>query len=133
MVRRREDGVAAVVRLAGADMRPRKERRGRRIPRACTHEGGREGKEKGAPFLGNAARVGAGREWRHVAGRHGGSAAVRWRGVVGSGPAATLTRGARAGGTRLAPKQGMARADQWAPATVPGGTALTGGVRPAPK
>jgi hypothetical protein len=35
----RKDGVAAAVRLAGADTRPRKERRGWQIARACTHEG----------------------------------------------------------------------------------------------
>jgi hypothetical protein len=40
MVRRHKDSVAAAVRLASADTRPRKERRGRQIARARAREGG---------------------------------------------------------------------------------------------
>jgi hypothetical protein len=68
-----------------------------------------------------------GRGWCHAAARHGGrwaSAVVGQRGVAGSSPAAALTGGARARGTRLAVKQGRAGGDQWAPATVPGGGGL---------
>jgi hypothetical protein len=42
----REDGVAVAVRLAGANTRPRKEKRGRWITQARAREGGREGKGK---------------------------------------------------------------------------------------
>jgi hypothetical protein len=42
---------------------------------------------------------GMGRGRHHMAARRGGSAAVVRRGVAGSGPAATLVGGARAGGT----------------------------------
>jgi hypothetical protein len=66
MVRRHEDGMAVVVWWVGADTRPRKERRGRWIARACSHEGGREGKEKGGhggdrvPFIFDMAGGGDG-------------------------------------------------------------------------
>jgi hypothetical protein len=45
------DGAVAVVRLVGADTRPRKERRGRWIARARAREGGRDGKEKGVTVV----------------------------------------------------------------------------------
>jgi hypothetical protein len=40
MARRCEDGTAAAVRSVGTDMRPRKERRGRRSARVHAHEEG---------------------------------------------------------------------------------------------
>jgi hypothetical protein len=52
-------------------------------------------------------------------GGHGASAGVGRRSMVGSGPAAALT-----GGARPVPKQGRAGADCWGRATVPGGGGL---------
>jgi hypothetical protein len=93
-----------IVRSAGADTRPRKEGRGRQSARSHTHEGGREGKEKGggdgAPFICNTTggRVGdrlqvaprGGEAW---GGGVGASTVVGRRGVAGSSPAVALAGG----------------------------------------
>jgi hypothetical protein len=48
-------------------------------------------------------------------GGRGASAAGGRRGMASSGPTATLMGGACTNGAQLAPKQGRAEADRWAP------------------
>jgi hypothetical protein len=81
--------VAAAVRSAGADMRPRKERRGRRSAQARARKGEREGKERGAQRRRGILYRRRGRGWgtghgrRHVATRRGASTAWGGWGLTG--------------------------------------------------
>jgi hypothetical protein len=115
---------AAAVRSPGVE-RLRRERKG------CTHVAG-EGEKMGGEEKGVRQRCGAllsrrdgrgggwsagGATWRRGVGRGVGASAVVGRhGVAGSGPAAMLMGGVRAGGVRLALKQGRRGTSRWGPA-----------------